>query len=104
MSDEKSANGSSRPASLTNEKDAGFANGSSSVEHIAADLKALDVGLSLVAGHTQDAEISPQESKRLRRKIDRHLLPLLCFIYTGGWCRRMSADASTDERENSPVH
>lgn len=102
MSDEKSADGSSRPASFTNEKE--VKNGSDSVEHITADLRTLDVGLSLVAGHTDEPEISPQESKRLRRKIDRHLLPLLCFIYTGEWCRHMFTGDSVDKCGNSTVH
>ena len=83
MSDEKLACDSSQHASLTNEKDGGFENRSGHLEHIAADLKAFDVGLALVAGHDEDPDISPLESKRLRRKIDRHLLPLLFLVYTG---------------------
>ena len=83
MSDEKFADGSSRPTSLTNEKDGGPENRFGHLEHIAADLKALDVGLTLVAGHGEDPDVSPQESKRIRRKIDRHLLPLLFLVYTG---------------------
>lgn len=54
-----------------------------STEYIHADLRALDVGLALAAGHEHDADLSPEESGRLRRKCDWHLLPLLCAIYTG---------------------
>ncbi|EPQ52227.1 MFS general substrate transporter [Gloeophyllum trabeum ATCC 11539] len=41
----------------------------------------IDVAAGLVAGHDND-HISPEESRRLRAKIDWHLLPLLFFIYT----------------------
>lgn len=52
-------------------------------ELLHGDYKSLDVGLALVAGHADEPELTPQESKRLRRKIDWHLLPMLCLIYTG---------------------
>lgn len=47
------------------------------------DLKALDVGLVLIVDRVDDPPVSPNESKRIRRKVDRHILPLLFFIYTG---------------------
>ena len=69
--------------SFTDEKVAPTTVSESDLELIHGDLKQLDVGLKLVAGHSDEPEVSPQESKRLRRKIDRHLLPLLCAIYAG---------------------
>ncbi|TFK49089.1 MFS general substrate transporter [Heliocybe sulcata] len=43
----------------------------------------IDVAASLVAGDaTADDELHPEESRRIRAKIDWHLLPLLFFIYT----------------------
>ena len=56
-----------------------------STEHIHESIRRLDVGLVLLKGHTEDVAVTPEESKRLRRKIDWHLLPLLCLIYTGPW-------------------
>ncbi|KAI5118501.1 hypothetical protein M0805_004001 [Coniferiporia weirii] len=52
--------------------------------YIHSELKELDVALMLVAGHAEGAvtEFTSQELKRIRRKIDWHLLPLLCLIYT----------------------
>lgn len=75
MSDTKDT---SRANSFVDEK-----SGGSETEFIHDELKRLDIGLALLKGHTEDAAISPEESKRLRRKIDWHLLPLLCLIYTG---------------------
>lgn len=46
-------------------------------------LKELDVALSFALGHADDPDLSPAETARLRRKLDWHLLPLLCAIYTG---------------------
>ncbi len=56
---------------------------SGSIDVVHGELKSLDVGLALVADRSEDADLSPQESKRLRRKIDWHLLPMLFLIYTG---------------------
>ncbi|KAL5522700.1 hypothetical protein ACEPAG_8718 [Sanghuangporus baumii] len=72
-----SSNDHSRSVSFIDEKT--IAPGA---EYIHGNLKHLDVALELVAGHSDEQEISPEESKRLRRKIDRYLLPLLCVIYT----------------------
>ncbi|THG94563.1 hypothetical protein EW026_g6935 [Hermanssonia centrifuga] len=55
---------------------------SGSIDVVHGELKSLDVGLALVADRSEDADLSPQESKRLRRKIDWHLLPMLFLIYT----------------------
>ncbi|KAI5121702.1 hypothetical protein M0805_002095 [Coniferiporia weirii] len=79
MSDHKSVHGTSRSNSFVDQKEK---DGAASTEYIHSDLKNLDVGLALVAGHADEAELTPQESKRLRRKIDWHILPLLCLIYT----------------------
>ncbi|THH12134.1 hypothetical protein EW145_g185 [Phellinidium pouzarii] len=78
MTDENSVPDASRSNSFIDEKAE-----KASVEYIYGDLKNLDVGLELVAGVDEHAEFSPQEAKRLRRKLDWHLLPMLCLIYTG---------------------
>ncbi|KZS96309.1 MFS general substrate transporter [Sistotremastrum niveocremeum HHB9708] len=54
---------------------------SSSVGAVQLD-EHIDVAAELVLGHSDDAEPSAQESKRLRRKLDWHILPLLALIYT----------------------
>lgn len=59
-----------------------------SVEFIHGTAKQLDVALALVAADGSaneklEAEFSADELRRLRWKLDRHLLPLLCLIYTG---------------------
>ena len=69
----------SRDNSFIDEKD-----GAGSSELVHEDkIRRLDVGLALLQGHTDDPPVSPEESKRIRRKIDWHLLPLLCLIYMG---------------------
>ena len=52
-------------------------------ELVHGDFKRMDVGLKVVAGHSEEPEISPSDAKRIRRKIDWNLLPLLCVIYMG---------------------
>lgn len=47
------------------------------------EIKTLDVGLTLVANCAHDAPIDSNESKRVCRKVDLHILPLLFLIYTG---------------------
>ena len=54
-----------------------------STELVQGDLKTLNVGLILIVDRPGEDSLSPEESRRLRRKIDWHLLPLLCLIYTG---------------------
>ena len=59
-----------------------------STEFIHGTAKQLDVALALVAADDSankvlEAEFSADELRRLRWKLDRHLLPLLCLIYTG---------------------
>lgn len=68
-----------------------------STEFIHGDLRSLDVGMKLAAKHGADPELSPQESARLRRKIDWHLLPLLCLIYTGEWVKTQSLSSSISD-------
>jgi len=45
--------------------------------------KGVDVSVDLVAGvHADDAPLNPAEARRIRRKIDWQLLPLLFLLYT----------------------
>ncbi|EPQ57979.1 MFS general substrate transporter [Gloeophyllum trabeum ATCC 11539] len=46
---------------------------------IAVDASEADAAAQLVAG--KDVTLDPQEALRLRRKIDWHLLPLMCILY-----------------------
>lgn len=55
---------------------------SGSLECVHNDVKNLDVAAAMAAGHTDDT-VDKEEDRRLRLKIDWHLLPLLMFIYTG---------------------
>ena len=54
-----------------------------------ANQKELDISLALpgVAGVHNDNEIDPVVSLRVKRKLDRHLLPLLSLLYTRMSCR-----------------
>ncbi|KAI0937983.1 hypothetical protein AcV7_003302 [Taiwanofungus camphoratus] len=47
--------------------------------HIAIVTEEADTGAQLVAGTT--TEVDPAEALRVRRKIDRHIMPLMCMIY-----------------------
>jgi hypothetical protein len=42
----------------------------------------VDVAVQLVAGHADDAELSKEEFKRIRSKLDWNLLPMLWLLYT----------------------
>ncbi len=43
----------------------------------------VDVAVDLVAGaHADDAPVSPEVARRIRNKIDWHLLPMLFLLYT----------------------
>lgn len=42
----------------------------------------VDVAAGLLAGHTDDVEMGHEEYRRLRMKLDWHILPLFCLIYT----------------------
>jgi len=42
----------------------------------------VDVAVSLVAGHAEDPQLSNEEFRKLRNKLDRRLLPLLFALYT----------------------
>lgn len=43
----------------------------------------VDVAVDLVAGeHADDAPIEPEVARRIRNKIDWHLLPLFFLLYT----------------------
>ncbi|KDQ58426.1 hypothetical protein JAAARDRAFT_176361 [Jaapia argillacea MUCL 33604] len=54
----------------------------------------VDVAVGLVTGHADDADIDPQESRRLRIKLDWHLLPLLFVIYTVQFIDKQTLAAS----------
>ena len=43
----------------------------------------VDVSVNLVAGHAGDITLDPEEARRIRRKLDWNLLPLLFLLYTG---------------------
>ena len=47
--------------------------------HVALVTDEVDTGAALVAG--KHVEITPEEGRRIRRKIDRHLMPLMCVLY-----------------------
>ena len=49
-----------------------------------ANQRALDISLALpgVAGVHSDNEIDPVDSLRVKRKLDRYILPILCLLYT----------------------
>ena len=48
---------------------------------VSANHKTLDISLAL-AGIHDDSELDPADSLRVKRKLDRHLLPLLFLLYT----------------------
>jgi MFS family permease len=56
-----------------------------------------DVSLKLpgMLGMHDEAEIDPVESKRVKRKLDWHILPLLCAIYTLQFLDKNAIGAST---------
>lgn len=47
--------------------------------HIAIVTEEADTGAQLVAGTT--TEVDPAEALRVQRKIDRHIMPLMCSEY-----------------------
>ncbi|KAI0944706.1 hypothetical protein AcW1_002354 [Taiwanofungus camphoratus] len=47
--------------------------------HVAVVTEQVDTGAQLVAG--TEMEVDPKEALRIRRKIDRHLMPLMCILY-----------------------
>ncbi|KAI0032038.1 MFS general substrate transporter [Vararia minispora EC-137] len=46
---------------------------------VAVDTRQVDTGAQLVAG--EDVELDAAEANRIRRKIDVHILPLMCVLY-----------------------
>jgi hypothetical protein len=69
----------SPPSNSSMEK---VADSSSSQLEVAKAENGVDVVVGLVAYHDQDAEIDPAESKKLLNRLDWHILPLLCGLYT----------------------
>lgn len=56
----------------------------SSIDLIYGDLKELDVGLALIVDREdEEVPLSLNESKRILRKVDMHVLPLLCLVFGG---------------------
>ncbi|KAL6303391.1 major facilitator superfamily domain-containing protein [Sparassis latifolia] len=47
--------------------------------HVAVVTEEADTGAALVAGTSM--EVDPQEAARIRRKIDWHIMPLMCILY-----------------------
>lgn len=88
MSGIEFAREASREKSDSYDEKAASSDDSSSAYNVKADVRALDVAVELAAGHTDDTEISPEEFRRLRFKLDKHILPLLGFIYAGMFCFR----------------
>lgn len=62
--------------------------GAHELEHNAtialANQKDLDISLTLpgMAGVHDDDDLDPEVSRRVKRKLDRRILPLLCLLYT----------------------
>ncbi|KAF8480327.1 MFS general substrate transporter [Russula ochroleuca] len=56
-----------------------FSNTSDEKRHVSIESKQLDTGAQLDA--SLHAPLDPDESLRIRRKIDRHILPLMCVLY-----------------------
>ncbi|KIO26062.1 hypothetical protein M407DRAFT_24622 [Tulasnella calospora MUT 4182] len=55
--------------------------GDSSLE-VAKDEKGVDVVAELLSGHAEDAEMDPEVARKVRNKLDWHMLPLLFALYT----------------------
>ncbi|THV06902.1 MFS general substrate transporter [Dendrothele bispora CBS 962.96] len=49
------------------------------LHHVEVSTKEVDTGAALIAGFS--GEVDPQEAERIRRKIDWHILPLMCILY-----------------------
>ncbi|KAG9042781.1 hypothetical protein FS837_010400 [Tulasnella sp. UAMH 9824] len=52
-----------------------------SVSYVAQDERVVDVVAGLIAGHGEEADLDPQVSHDLRRKLDRNMIPMLCILY-----------------------
>ncbi|KAJ3554235.1 hypothetical protein NM688_g3211 [Phlebia brevispora] len=65
------------------------------IDLIHGDFKTLDVGLTLVVDQSDDTPLQAKDAKRLRRKIDWHLLPLLCMIYTAQFIDKSTIASSS---------
>ncbi|KAI1140389.1 major facilitator superfamily transporter allantoate [Hypoxylon sp. FL0543] len=79
MSEVKEISTTASPAAL--EKAAGPPSTRAAISSISkhVDTNDPDEALKLVAGET--VVLTPEDEKRLLRKIDRHLMPLLCIVY-----------------------
>lgn len=64
--------------------------------HVAVVTEQVDTGAQLVAG--TEMEVDPKEALRIRRKIDRHLMPLMCSKWFRSAQRRTNfEDHSRDQ-------
>lgn len=50
-------------------------------KHVVVDTVHKDEAMKVLANYVGDEAWDKEEEKRLRRKIDRRLLPILCFTY-----------------------
>ncbi|KAE9387545.1 MFS general substrate transporter [Gymnopus androsaceus JB14] len=67
-------------ASLAESDEKVFSRSRPEVEHhVEVFTKEVDTAAALLAG--QDTEIDPVEAIRIRKKIDRHIMPLMCMLY-----------------------
>lgn len=61
------------------DKKEAYEESSNDVKHPHVSTTAVDTAAALVSGN--DIELDPEEAKRIRRKIDRHIMPLMCILY-----------------------
>jgi len=64
------------------------------IEKVVSADSGVDVSVSLVAGHTDDALVSDEESRKLRWKLDFRLLPILWMLYTLQYIDKSTLGAS----------
>jgi len=70
------------PSSSSVHKDAASNSPGSSQFEVAKLEDGVDVVVGLVAHHDQDVDLDPIATKKLLNKLDWHILPLLCGLYT----------------------
>ena len=60
------------------------ATGEVAQHHLAFQTDQVDTGAQLVAG--EQIELDPAEAQRIRKKIDWHILPLMCSMFSLSDC------------------
>ncbi|KAJ3558280.1 hypothetical protein NM688_g1012 [Phlebia brevispora] len=83
----------SRPISFTDSSTEKYLHDPLEVKH--GELKTFDVGLAILNDGLAEVPLSANESKRIRRKVDWHLLPLLCLVYIMQWIDKNTLSASS---------